>query len=74
MTGIRTREMNSTVKVFSDAGAKMFQPPGEAPDFFIRTGERRVIIQNRDVFFLIYNYACLTRAGRSRDDSWSTPP
>ena len=51
-------EMHATVKIFRSAGAQLFQPPGEAPDFFIRIGERRITIQKQNNFFLIYNYAC----------------
>jgi len=54
-----SREMDDTVKMFRSAGAQLFQPPGEAPDFFIRLGERRVTIQKQNNFFLIYNHACL---------------
>jgi hypothetical protein len=56
---VLSREMDATVKVFRSAGAQLFQPPGEAPDFFIRTGERRITIQKQNDWFLIYNYACL---------------
>ena len=54
-----SQEMDNTVKIFTRAGAQLFQPPGEAPDFFIRIGERRVTIQRQNSFFLIYNHACL---------------
>ena len=56
-----SREMDATVKFFSsgEKGAKLFQPPGEAPDFFIRLWERRVAIQKQNSFLLTYNHACL---------------
>ena len=51
--------MTSIVRSFQKAGATIFQPPGEAPEFFIRLYERRVAIQRQGNFFLIYTYACL---------------
>jgi hypothetical protein len=58
-----SRKMSDTVKIFTEGpgGAKLFEPPGDAPDFFVRIWERdrRVAIQRQGVFFLIYTYACL---------------
>jgi hypothetical protein len=54
-----TDKMTSTLRSFQKSGATIFQPPGEAPEFFIRLYERRVAIQKRGSFFLIYTYACL---------------
>src|SRR5262249_5975081 len=54
-----TEEMTSVVRSFQKAGATIFQPPGEAPEFLIRLYERRVAIQKQGTFFLIYTYACL---------------
>jgi hypothetical protein len=54
-----SREMLAEVRAFKSAGAQVFQPPEEPPDFAIRIGERRITIQKQNDWFLIYNHACL---------------
>jgi hypothetical protein len=54
-----SREMGDTVKMFRSAGAQLFEPPGEAPEFFIRLGDRALTIQKQNDWFLIYKHACL---------------
>lgn len=54
-----SREMDSVTQTFTRIGAQMFQPPGDAPDFFVRTWPRRLGIQKQGEWLLFYSYACL---------------